>query len=163
MRLTEEQKQAIIADAAKHLEKIAEDPLDGRDDLDLDEDEYGRCYNRGTCSLCGTYEEICEEDGIPGILPEESEIYISMEYDGTAYFHDEYDPGDYWTPPSGGIELDDFDLHAISLSVEIDVLNKDTDEYESVEVSDEELNEMMDAINSIAGVERKPRKSRKSA
>lgn len=163
MRLTEEQKQAIIKAAADKLSIIADDPLDGRDDLELDEDEYGRCYNRGYCSLNGEIDEICEEEGIPGIDPANSEICISLEYDGSADFHDDYDPGDYWTPPSGGIELDDYDIALTSLYVDIDVLNEETDEYETIEVSEEEINEMIDAINEISGIERRPHKSRKLA
>lgn len=127
MKLTQEQKQAIIDDAANRLEAIADDPLDGRDDLDMYEDEYGRCYNSGSCSMAGTIEEICYDDGIPGIAPADSDICINLEYDGTAYYHDSYDSGDYWTPPSGGIELDDLELYATSLYVEIDVLNEATD------------------------------------
>lgn len=163
MKLTEEQKQAIIKEASDRLSAIADDPLDGRDDLELDEDDYGRSYDKGSCSLAGEIEELCLGNGISGIDPANSEIYINLEYDGTAYYHDDYDPGDYWTPPSGGIELDDFELFATALYVGIDVLNEEADEYETIEVSEDEIKEMLDAINEIAGVSLRPRKSRKLA
>lgn len=159
MRLTEEQKQAIIADAVKRMQAITDDPLDDRDDLYPYEDEMGRCYNHGSCSLATTIEEICEDNGIPGIEPEFSDICISLECEGEAYFHDSYDPGDYWTPPSGGIELDEFEFCATDLYVEIDVYNEATEEYESIEVSEDELKEMVDAINAEAAVTREPRKT----
>lgn len=136
MKLTEEQIQAIINDAADKLQALIEDPCNGDySDLDMYEDERG-CYPFGSKNCDSEIEEICYE-GLPGIDTDCADIYIMAKCDLRYSYHNDYDPGDYWTSPSGGIEIDEVEAYITDMEIEISVLNQDTDEYESVEVGNE--------------------------
>lgn len=145
--LSEEQIKAIIADAAEKLNAIAEEPISDYDSLDYDEDDYGRSYNRGTESLCGEIEEICYE-GLPGIS-EDSDIYICASYEGSCDWHDDYDPGDYWTAPSGGIEIDSVDVYLTDIDIEITMLDEESGEYVDVEISEEVKERIINEVNKM--------------
>lgn len=145
MKLTEEQVQAIVDDIVSKMEAIIEDPCDGDySDFECYEDEYGRCSNYGSHTLKETMEEICI-DGLPGIHADD--IYIVADYTVEIDFHDDYDPGDYWTPPGGGIELDKVEAYVNDVDVEISVLNQETDEYEDVEVTEEQMKSIVERVN----------------
>lgn len=147
MKLTEEQVQAIIDDIVSKMEAIIEDPCGGDySDFELDEDDYGHCYKTGSHTMYETLEEICL-DGLPGFSKDDSDICISAEYVVDIDFHDEYDPGDYWTPPSGDIELDEVIAKISEVEIEISVLNHKTDEYEDVEVSDKQKQIIVEKVN----------------
>lgn len=147
MKLTDEQVQSIVDDIVSKMEAIIEDPCDGDySDFECYEDEYGRCSNYGTHTLNETLEEICI-DGLPGIPADDSDIYISADYVVDIDFHDDYDPGDYWTPSSGGIEFDNVKAYIEDVDVEISALNQETDEYEDVEVSDEQIEFIVEKVN----------------
>lgn len=147
MKLTEEQIQAIIDDVVSKMEDVIDDPCNGDySDLDFYEDDMGHCYNFGSHSYESELEEICI-DGLPGIDSDESDIYITATYDVDMSFHDDYDPGDYWTPPSGGIEVDEVSVSVSKIEIEISVLNKETDEYEDIEITEEHKVEIVNKVN----------------
>lgn len=147
MKLTDEQSQAIIDDIVSKMEVIIDDPCDGDySDFECYEDEDGRCYNHGSHSIKSVFEEICI-DGLPGIPANDSDIYITASYAVDMSFHDDYDPGDYWTPPSGGIELDEVVAKVSEIEIEISVLNHETDEYENVEVSEMQKQLIVEKVN----------------
>lgn len=148
MRLTDEQKQSIVDDIVKQMQEVIDEPNDHiEEEFEYDEDDSGRCYNHGSHHFSRVLEEICA-DGIPGIDSDTSEIGIYVEYDGYLTFHDEYDPGDYWTPPSGDIEFDSVELTLQSLEIDISVLNPESGEYEDFEVSKDEVDNMKKSISS---------------
>lgn len=147
MKLTEEQVQAIIDDVVSKIEAIKEDPCDGDySDLECYEDELGRPYNFGSHSYETELEEVCI-DGLPGIDSDESDIYITATCYVDMLFHDDYDPGDYWTPPSGGIEIDEVNASVSKIEIEISVLNHETDEYEDIEITEEQKVEIVNKVN----------------
>ena len=147
MKLTDEQVQAIVDDIVSKMEAIIEDPCDGDySDFECYEDEYGRCSDYGSHTLNEMIEEICI-DGLPGIPKDDSYISIAADYTVEIDFHDDYDPGDYWTPPGGGIELDKVKASIEDVDVEISVLNQETDEYEDVEVSEEQRKLIVEKVN----------------
>ncbi len=144
MKLTEEQRNAIIEDAASRLVGILDD-IDCSE-FDLYEDDYGRCYNHGSTTIDGELEEICI-DGLPGVSVEESDIYITAKYECRCSYHDDYDPGDYWTPPSGGMELDSAEPCITDIEIDINVYNSETDDYDSIEVSQEDKQYIIEELN----------------
>lgn len=147
MKLTDEQVQAIVDDIVSKMEAIIEDPCNGDySDFECYEDEYGHCYDFGSHSIESELEEICI-DGLPGIPADDSDICISADYTVYIDFHDDYDPGDYWTPPGGGIELDKVKAYIEDVDVEISVLNQETDESEDVEVSEEQRKLIVEKVN----------------
>lgn len=143
--LTEEQIQAIIDDAAAKLQNIADSAMED-EDPDYYEDDYGHCYNHGSNSLSGEIEEICY-DGLPGIGPDNSDIYISASYDGDCQWTDTYDSGDYWTPPSGGIEVDSVDVYLTDIDIEISIYDEETEDYTDVEISEDVKKRIIDEVN----------------
>lgn len=148
MRLTDEQKQSIVDDIVKQMQEVIDEPNDHiEEEFEYDEDDWGRCCNYGSHIFSRVLENICK-DGIPGIDSETSNIGICVEYDGYLTFHDDYDPGDYWTPPSGGIEIDSVELTLQSLEVDISVLNPVTGEYEDLDVSEDEVETLKKSISS---------------
>lgn len=144
MKLTDEQKLAIIEDTVSKLTDAIED-IDCSD-FEMYEDDYGRSYNHGSTTISGELEEICI-DGFPGISDDDSDIYISATYECDCSYHDDYDPGDYWTPPSGGIELDTVEPYVTDIEIEIDVYNAETDEYDSIEVSKKDKEYIIAEVN----------------
>lgn len=144
MKLTDDQKKAIIEDAASKLFHIIDD-IDCSE-FDLYEDDYGRCYNHGRTTIDGELEEICI-DGLPGVSADDSEIYITAKYECDCSYHDDYDPGDYWTPPSGGMELDSVEASITEIEIFIDVYNADTDDYDSIEVSEDDKKFIIEELN----------------
>ena len=152
MELTEEQIQAIIEDTANKVAGIVDNPCGGDySEFQCYEDECGHVYPNGSYSEDSEIEEICY-DGLPGIDPMESDIFITAKYSMELSFHDDYDPGDYLTPPAGGIEIDDIDVRIYDMVFEIDVLNHDTDEYESIEISKEIKDRIINEVNKRVGV-----------
>lgn len=144
MKLTDEQKKAIIEDTASRFAHIIDD-IDCSE-FDLYEDDYGRCYNHGSTTIDGELEEICI-DGLPGVPADNSDICITAKYECRCSYHDDYDPGDYWTPPSGGIELDSAEPYITEIDIDISVFNKDTDDYEYIEISEEDKKFIIDELN----------------
>ncbi|MDE6007721.1 MAG: hypothetical protein K2G90_00760 [Muribaculaceae bacterium] len=148
MRLTDVQKQAIIDDIVKQMQEVIDEPNDHvEEEFEYDEDDWGRCYKHGSHHFSRVLEEICL-DGIPGIDSDTSEVGICVEYDGYLTFHDEFEPGDYWTPPSGGIEIDSIELTLQSLAIDITILNQDSGEYEDLDISEGEIEAMKKSISS---------------
>lgn len=143
--LSEEQIKAIIADATAKLQEIADSAMEDTEP-NYYEDDYGRCYNSGSNSLCGEIEEICYE-GLPGIKNDDADIYISASYDGNCEWHDDYDPGDYWTPPSGGIEVDKVEIYLAEIEIEISVYDEETDDYVDIEVSEADKKRIIEEVN----------------
>ena len=149
MRLTEEQIQAIIDDVVSKMQGVIDDPFNGDySDLECYEDEYGHCYYFGSQSIESELEEICL-DGLPGIAPDYADIYITATYWGDVSFYDDYDPGDYWTPPAGGIEIDKVDVCVKDIDIEIDVYNQETDEYEAVDVLQDDKDRIVKTVNEM--------------
>lgn len=147
MKLTDEQVQAIVDDIVSKMEAIIEDPCDGDySDFECYEDEEGHYYKFGSHTSYGQLEEICLE-GLPGIPADDNDIFITADYTAEIDFHDDYDPGDYWTPPSGGIELDKVEAQIDDIDFEISVLNQETDEYEDVEVPEEVKKFIIEKVN----------------
>lgn len=147
MRLTEEQIQAIIDDMVSKMEGVIEDPCNGDySDFECYEDDYGRSYDFGSHCFESELEEICI-DGLPGIPADDADIYITAKYSADVSFHDDYDPGDYWTPPSGGIEIDEVDASVYDIVIEIDVYNQDTDEYDAIEIPQEVIDRIEKSVN----------------
>lgn len=147
MTLTEEQVQAIIDDIVSKMEDVIDNPCNGDySDLECYEDEYGRCYSHGSQCIESELEEICF-DGLPGINPEDSDIYITAGYCADISFHDNYDPGDYWTPPSGGIEIDGVCASVTDVKIEISVLNRESDKYEAVKITNEQKMHILERVN----------------
>lgn len=152
MKPTEEQVQAIIADTANKLQSIIDDPCGGDySDFECYEDELGHCYNSGSHSTEGEIEEICY-DGLPGINSDDADIYILAKYDAYISFHDDYDPGDYWTPPSGGIEIDEVEITISSMEFEVSVYNSTTNEYEEIEFSPKLIEHIIDKVHERCGI-----------
>lgn len=148
MRLTEEQKNTIVDEIVKQMQEVIDDPENHvEEEFEFDEDDYGRTRRSGSHYFSRVLEEICA-DGLPRIDSENSEIGICVEYDGYLTFHDDYDAGDYWTPPSGGIEIDSIELTLQSLEIEIYVFNPETDGYEEIEVTEKEITTLKDTITS---------------
>lgn len=147
MTLTEEQVQAIIDDIVSKMEDVIDNPCNGDySDLECYEDEYGRRYSHGSQCIESELEEICF-DGLPGINPEYSDIYITAGYCADISFHDDYDPGDYWTPPSGGIEIDEVCASVTDVKIEISVLNRESDKYEAVKITNEQKMLILERVN----------------
>lgn len=147
MKLTDEQIQAIIEDTAHKLELFISDPCDGDySDLECYEDENGNCYDFGTHSFTYELEEICY-DGLPGIDSDNADIFITAIVCADLSFHDDYDPGDYYTPPSGGIELDRVDAFISDIDIEINVINPMNNEYERMEVTSEVKDSILKTVN----------------
>ncbi len=144
MKLTEEQKLAIIEDTSSKLADVIDD-IDCSD-FEMYEDDYGRCYNHGSTTIDGELEEICL-DGLPGVSADDSDIYIVAKYECDCSYHDDYDPGDYWTPPSGGIELDSVEPSVTDIEIEIGVYNAETDDYDSIEVSEDDKEYIIEEVN----------------
>lgn len=144
MKLTDEQKQAIIEDTAARMSDIIDD-IDCSE-FDLYEDDYGRCYNHGSTTIDGELEEICI-DGLPGVSADDSDICITAKYECRCCYHDDYDPGDYWTPPSGGMELDSAEPYITDIEIDISVYNPETGDYDTVEVSEEDMKFIIDELN----------------
>lgn len=146
MNLTEIQIQAIIDDTTNKLQAIIEDPCNGDySDLEMYEDEHGY-YPFGSKSGDYDIEEICY-DGLPGINSDYADIYITAKCSLNYSYHDDYDPGDYWTPPSGGIEIDNVEADLLDMDFEINILNPDIDDYESIEVSNELKQRIITIVN----------------
>lgn len=145
MVLTEEQIQAIIDDAAAKLQNIADSAMED-EEPNYYEDEYGHCYNSGFNSLAGNIEEICY-DGLPGIDPDKSDIYISASYNGECQWTDTYDSGNYWTPPSGGIEVDSVDIYLTDIDIEIYISDEETEDYTDVEISEDVKKRIIEEVN----------------
>lgn len=143
--LTEEQIQAIIADATEKLQHIADTAMED-DDPDYYEDERGNCYNHGSNSLSGDIEEICYY-GLPGIDPDNCDIYITASYDGSCDWTDTYDPGDYWTPPCGGIEVDKVEVYLTDIDIEISIYDEETEESTDIEISEDVKKRIIDEVN----------------
>lgn len=147
MRLTEEQIQAIISDTADKLYALAEDPCNGDySDLDFYEDDEGRCYSYGSKYCEREIEEICI-NGLPGISPENSDIIISATCGLDFSYHDDYDAGDYWTPLSGGIEIDSVDIELLDMEFEINVPAHVTNEYVCVDIPKEVKQRIITEVN----------------
>ena len=126
MTLTEEQVQAIIDDIVSKMEDVIDNPCNGDySNLECYEDEYGRCYSHGSQCIESELEEICF-DGLPGINPEVS---------------------DYWTPPSGGIEIDEVCASVTDVKIEISVLNRESDKYEAVKITNEQKMLILERVN----------------
>jgi hypothetical protein len=141
--LSEEQIAFIIADAKQKLEALIEDPVSDGEGLEGYEDEEGHCYPY--CSGSDDLEvELCM-DGIPGL--DDADVfalaYMHVDYS----YADTYDSGDYWTPPSGGWELQDSDGWMDRLDLEISSYNPETEEYENIEISDELKQRIINAVN----------------
>ncbi len=152
MKPTEEQVQAIIADTANKLQAIIDDPCGGDySDFECYEDDLGHCYNSGYHSTEGEIEEICYE-GLPGINSDDADIYILAKYDANISFHDDYDPGDYWTPPTGGIEIDEVEVAISSMEFDVSVYNSATDEYEEIEFSPKLIKRIIDNVHERCGI-----------
>lgn len=152
MKPTEEQVQAIIADTANKLQAIIENPCGGDySNFECYEDELGHCYDHGTHYTDGEIEEICC-DGLPGINSNDADIYILAKYDANISFHDDYDPGDYWTPPSGGIEIDEVEVAISSMEFDVSVYNSATDEYEEIEFSPKLIERIIDKVHERCGI-----------
>ncbi len=152
MKPTEEQIQAIIADTANKLQDIIDDPCgDDYSDFECYEDDLGHCYNYGYHSIEGEIEEICY-DGLPGINSDDADIYIIAKYDAYISFHDDYDPGDYWTPPSGGIEIDEVEVAISSMEFEVSVYDSATDEYEVIDFSPKLIERIIDNVHERCGI-----------
>lgn len=152
MKPTEEQIQAIIADTANKLQAIINDPCGGDySDFECYEDDLGHCYNYGYHSIEGEIEEICY-DGLPGINSDDADIYIIAKYDAYISFHDDYDPGDYWTPPSGGIEIDEVEVAISSMEFEVSVYDSATDEYEVIDFSPKLIERIIDNVHERCGI-----------
>lgn len=144
MKLTAEQILAIIEETSSMLANAIDD-IDCSE-FEMYEDDYGRSYSHGSTTIDGELEEICI-DGLPGISAEDSDIYISANYECDCSYHDDYDPGDYWTPPSGGIELDSAEAYITDIDIDISVYNAETDEYDSIEVSKEDREYIIEQVN----------------
>lgn len=144
MKLTDEQRNAIIEDVSSKLASLIED-IDCSE-FDLYEDDYGRCYNHGCTTIDGELEEICI-DGLPGVSADDSDICITAKYECVCSYHDDYDPGDYWTPPSGGMELDSAEPYITEIEIDINVYNADIDDYDSIEVSEEDKEFILEELN----------------
>ena len=152
MKPTEEQIQAIIADTANKLQDIIDDPCgDDYSDFECYEDDLGHCYNYGYHSIEGEIEEICY-DGLPGINSDDADRYIIAKYDAYISFHDDYDPGDYWTPPSGGIEIDEVEVAISSMEFEVSVYDSATDEYEVIDFSPKLIERIIDNVHERCGI-----------
>lgn len=143
--LTEEQIQAIIKDAADKLQAIADSAMED-EEPNYYEDDYGHCYNHGSNSLSGEIEEICYE-GLPGIGPDNSDIYITASYDGDCQWSDTYDPGDYWTPPGGGIEVDKVEVYLTDIEIEISIYDEATDESLDIEIPEDVKKRIIEEVN----------------
>lgn len=147
MELTKEQIQAIIDDIVSKMEAVIENPCNGDySDLECYEDDYGHCYDFGSHSFESELEEICI-DGLPGISKDDSDICITASYDVDLSFHDDYDPGDYWTPPAGGIEIDEVRASISKVDIDISVFNKETEDYEEIKVSEKQKKYIIDKVN----------------
>lgn len=144
MKLTEEQRNAIIEDVSSKLACLVED-LDCSE-FDLYEDDYGRCYNHGSTTIDGEFDEICI-DGLPGVPVDDSDICITAKYECMCSYHDDYDPGDYWTPPSGGMELDSAEPCITDIDIDISVYNSETEVYDSIEVSEDDKKYILEELN----------------
>lgn len=143
--LTEEQIKAIIADATAKLQKVADTAMED-DEPNYYEDDYGHCYSSGSNNLSGELEEICYE-GLPGIDADNSDIFITASYDGDCDWRDTYDSGDYWTPPSGGIEVDKVEVYLTEIEIEISVYDKECDDYIDIEVSEDVKKRIIKEVN----------------
>lgn len=147
MALTKEHVQAIIDDIVSKMEDVIDNPCNvDYSGLECYEDEYGRCYSHGSQCIESVLDEICL-DGLPGINPEDSDIYITASYCADISFHDDYYPGDYWTPSSGGIEIDEVCASVTDVEIEISVLNRESDKYEAVEITNEQKMLILEQVN----------------
>lgn len=147
MKLTEEQKQAIVDDVVKQMQDVIDEPYDHiNEEFDYDEDDWGNSYNRGSHHFSQELEEICI-DGLPCLDKDNSDVGICAEFDGYLTFHDDYEPGDYWTPPSGGVEIDSIELTLKTLEIEVSLINPDNGEYEYIEVTEGEIKALIQRIN----------------
>lgn len=148
MKLTEEQKNAIAKELAERFSAIVDDPIEDYDALDFDEDEYGHTFSRGKCTLCGEIDEICI-DGLPGLDTENSEVSICASYYLDISYYDDYDSGDYWTPPSGGVELDNVTGAIESVDIDAEVYNPQAEEWEVIEVTEEEVALIIKKVHNL--------------
>ncbi len=155
MTLTEEQIQAIIDDAVLKLQTAIDDMYEGDySDFEYYEDEEGHCYDFGSHTCKGTLEEICL-DTLPGINKDESDISITADYCLDIDFHDDYDPGDYWTPPAGGIEIDKVEAYITEIDIDIEILNPQSGEYESIEIPESLVTRIIKDANEKVGLKSK--------
>lgn len=142
--LSEEQKKSIIDEIVKKLEEIIEDPTSMTGEP-FDEDEYGNSYGKGLESFGGDLEdfEISEVEG----FPEDSDIYVSGKFNGSYSWYDDYEAGDYWTPASGGLEIDDCEVHIVKLTLAFGEWDEEAREYRSYKITEETVNEIKNEIN----------------
>lgn len=149
MKLTEKQANVIIDDIVSKLKEVISQPCNGDySNLECYEDDEGHCYNFGTYCYEDELEEICI-NGFPGIDPDISDIFISAKYNVDMSFHDSYEPGDYWTPPSGGIEIDEVNAYVSEITIEIDIFNQETDKYEHIAVLPEMKAYIIKKVNEM--------------
>lgn len=146
MNLTEVQIQAIIDDTTNKLQAIIDNPCNGDySNLEMYEDEHGY-YPFGSKNSDIEIDEICY-NGLPGVDSDNADIYIVAKCNLSYSYHNDYDHGDYWTPPSGGIEIDNVEADLLDMDFEINVLNPDINDYESIEVSTELKQRIITIVN----------------
>ena len=143
MKITEDQKKAIIADTISKLKGV----IDNIDSSDFETSESGLNYNYGSTTLKGEIEEICYE-GLPGVPQKDNEIFISAKYECQCNYHDEFEPGDYWTPSYFGIVIDTVIPTIIDIDIDVSIYVPETDDYEFIQVSDEDKKIIIDQINN---------------
>lgn len=152
MRLTEEQKMAIIIAACKEFDTILENAIEDRDDLEFDFKGYDRngeevYSNHGRSPLYNDIiEELCYQEGLPGI-PNNSDIDIWITYEGECEYEYHYEPQTYWDPGCDEMELLSAYAIAKDIGINITYFNQQTEEWEDMEVFEEDKKFILDAIN----------------
>lgn len=150
MELNESQIQTIIAELTKRLDTQIYDP--DIENAEPWEDDYGRSYSCGYHTDEGMFEDILWEEQEKLGLKEEDEVLISCDYRvECSLCFEPYDPGDYWTPPSGGdVEINESEGYISDLCIDINIYNPETDDYDSMDISQEVIERIEEGVNRSA-------------
>lgn len=127
-------KRIVINES--HIRQLVKETLEnlilGEDDLNIMSAKY---YMENATSEMLDYFNFKGKTGDLGILyqGEYGEFYIEAKFDVYGSF-DDYDPGDYWTPPSGGeFEMSDLMIYDIETYLEGEKIEMTEEDYNYIE------------------------------
>lgn len=119
-----------------HIRQLVKETLEnlilGEDDLNITSAKY---YMETATSEILDYFNVKDKTGEIGLTyqGEYGEFYIEAKFEIYGNFND-YDPGDYWTPPSGGeFEISDLMVYDIETYLEGEKIEMTKEDYDYID------------------------------
>lgn len=119
-----------------HIRQLVKETLEnlilGEDDLNIMSAKY---YMETATSKILDYFNVKDKTGEIGLIcqGEYGEFYIEAKFEVYGSF-DDYDPGDYWTPPSGGeFEISDLMVYDIETYLEGEKIEMTKEDYDYID------------------------------